>query len=827
MTSLFSRAATVVQTAARLSADVMERAKDSLPGVTHAITARTAPGTSAERIETLLDSRFDVEKLEGLRAVLQLMSQPPAAAPASSSSSPDADAASHYFAHVVKNAVNANPELRRHVYAYVAVYATAHPDLALLCINALQRDLADPNPATRALALRTLAAIHLGPVVPVVSAALLTASKDISPLVRKTAALAVARVAPAIDPDNVADLLDAFLNDREPGVAGAAVQALVAIDPRPESLACLHPHYRRLCDLVVGMDHVAQAATLNALLKYARAFLPPPAALMLGATAPAKGKTKVGAAVAADPDLELLWQAAAALRGSSHAPVLYAAATILSTTATPEYRGDLVDALVLLVAAHPVAQLPALHLALAYAQSYPSDLRPHLSLFRISGADAEPVRALKLRVQVALLSDATAPTVLGDLRHAIYAAESPAAAALLVQLAKRAEWRDRVFPHVLELLTHPNPLLVAQAIVAVKYLFATTSGAAVLAELDTMRARVLTELVRVLPDCTHAAAKATLLYLCGLHLATSPLVRRLLPDLLRITALSFNADADAVKFTALALAGKAKAATHPDPRVAQLAEYILALGRAAAAVEVREKTRLLDAVLDPARPHVDGVRPIDLILGPHALTAATKKSSSTTASSSTARGPLDPALGPWTPIIATDAHVRDPPPAPAAPTVAQPRARSPSPATAAGYRVPLPRSRSVSPVRPALVPGALSAAASSHHYVVNESREEAANREARAARQAQLEAFLGGDSDEEDEDGVEGSEEEVSGADLIEDLLMQAGFDDDDDDDEEEEEVADEVDVAAESGSPAAVAAGEPAGADGFLLTLPAENVWK
>lgn len=60
---------------------------------------------------------------------------------------------SSYFADVVKNVTVPNMELKKLVYMYLTSHASHQPDLALLSVNSFQKDLSDPNPSVRALAV--------------------------------------------------------------------------------------------------------------------------------------------------------------------------------------------------------------------------------------------------------------------------------------------------------------------------------------------------------------------------------------------------------------------------------------------------------------------------------------------------------------------------------------------------------------------------------------------------------------------------------------------------------------------------------------------------
>lgn len=77
---------------------------------------------------------------------------------------------------------------------YILRQAAFEQDLALLAVNMYQKDLRDPNPVIRALAIRTLAGMELDSIVTLVLMSLKTASRDSNWFVRRTVAEALERV---------------------------------------------------------------------------------------------------------------------------------------------------------------------------------------------------------------------------------------------------------------------------------------------------------------------------------------------------------------------------------------------------------------------------------------------------------------------------------------------------------------------------------------------------------------------------------------------------------------------------------------------------------
>lgn len=201
---------------------------------------------------------------------------------------------SNYFPQVVKNVASQNLEIRKLVYIYLLRYAEHEPDLALLSINAFQKDLTDPSPLIRAMALRVLSGIKVPMIGSIVILAIKKCAADLSPYVRKAAALAIPKVyryalVPRffaqvalrayrrLDPTQqpaLITILSSLLRDRSPLSIGSAVIAFESVCPT--RLDLLHQQYRRLCRVLADVDEWGQVDLLNLLLRYARTMLSKP-----------------------------------------------------------------------------------------------------------------------------------------------------------------------------------------------------------------------------------------------------------------------------------------------------------------------------------------------------------------------------------------------------------------------------------------------------------------------------------------------------------------------------------------------------------------------
>ena len=137
---------------------------------------------TAEDVRRLLDSKYSQEKLHGMKSLFGMAALNQSVV--------------GFFPDVVRNVTVENMEVKKLVYMYLVRYAGEQPDLALLSVNAFQRDLSDPNALIRALALRVMAAIRVPLIRPLLLMSVQKCAADSSPHVRKTVANALPNLLP-------------------------------------------------------------------------------------------------------------------------------------------------------------------------------------------------------------------------------------------------------------------------------------------------------------------------------------------------------------------------------------------------------------------------------------------------------------------------------------------------------------------------------------------------------------------------------------------------------------------------------------------------------
>ena len=168
--------------------------------------------------------------------------------------------------------------VRSLVATFILRQATFEPDLALLSVNTFQKDLGDPNPALRALAIRVLAGLELNSISGLVILSLKRSARDSAWYVRRTVAVACAQLCAqnSAQIDSVTPIITSLLADRSALVLGAAAAAFTEIFIPPAHSAStapweiVHPQYHHLCNSLIDADEWGQVSVLELLNLYCR-----------------------------------------------------------------------------------------------------------------------------------------------------------------------------------------------------------------------------------------------------------------------------------------------------------------------------------------------------------------------------------------------------------------------------------------------------------------------------------------------------------------------------------------------------------------------------
>lgn len=575
----------ITENASRLGMRIQETISEHTRDL--AIARGSAPyldGPDDKNIRRHLDSSSDREKLDALKRLVALMSK--------------GRNVSEYFAQVVKNVASSNMEIRKLVYIYLLKYAEQEPDLALLSINTFQRDLSDSNPFIRAMALRVLSGIKVPMIGNIVILAIKKCAADVSPYVRKSAALAIPKCY-SLDANHLPALISiitTLLRDRSPLSIGSVAVAFEAVCPT--RLDLLHQHYRRLCRILIDIDEWGQVDLTNLLLRYARVMLPRP---VVDANA-----------LEIDSDVQLLLSSTEPLLQSRNPAVVMAATRVLYHAGPPSYWSKTVRPLLRLVNQSREVERVVLVYLLIMSRTKPELFVPYCARFSIRRDDFGQVKKVKIQLLMNLLTSDTSQVILCELIDCANDVDDTVVSESIIAIGKCAQSLPNCVPQCLSALTEmiksPHGAVVSNAILVLKTLLQAqiSDPSSTTATQNPMA--IISRLARNIDDIRHTSARACIVWLVGQYAGTGEVLSRLrkvadwAPDVLRKLAKTFKEEASVVKLQCVVLASKLLVLSPEDHTLQLLTRYILNLGRYDQNYDVRDRARMMASLLSGICP---------------------------------------------------------------------------------------------------------------------------------------------------------------------------------------------------------------------------------
>ncbi|CAE6456436.1 unnamed protein product [Rhizoctonia solani] len=508
-----------------------------------------------KQISAQLASNSDRDKLDAMKRLIALVSK--------------GRNVSEFFAQVVVNVASPNLEIRKLVYIYLIRHAASEPDLTLLSINTFQKDLADPSPLIRAMALRVLSAIGVPMTGNVVATGIKKCATDPSPYVRKAAALAIPKCY-ALDISlhgTLLSTLNLLLRNHSPLSVGAVARAFSILCPH--KLELLHPHYRRLCKVLVDADEWGQVELLDLLGRYARTMLSRPVEglkELVGKNAESTDDVEKFlddappiSFEALDPDLLLLLKSSENLLHSRNPAVVLSVARIYWYIAPSSYRPKIVAPLLRLLHVSPEVERVVVENLGIIAQEQPDYVYNEDERFGRAAADA-----------------------IGRCARAVSDASGQCVAALL------------------SLSDSGDDTATTASVLSFRTLLQTQP--------DSTIVEVVQALARRVEDIKHPEARACVVWLTGQYAGNlagtasrSPFaiegIAEWAPDVLRIMAKRFTTESDEPKLATLTLAAKLVTLNPHSAVLQKLGSYVLALARWDTSYDVRDRARWIGGLV--------------------------------------------------------------------------------------------------------------------------------------------------------------------------------------------------------------------------------------
>ena len=467
-----------------------------------------------------------------------------------------------FFSSIVKNVASPNIEVKKLVYIYLLHYAESEPDLALLSINTIQKSLTDQNPQVRALALRVMSGIRVPVISQIVSLGIKRGSGDMSPYVRKAAALAIPKCY-RLDTNTLPQLLEVLsilLGDKQYYVVGSAVMAFLEVCP--DRIDIVHKHYRGILRKLVDMDEWSQLATLRLMTVYARKCFPRRTQRVR------KSGTKgfygdegsdEGDAVSReevqllDPDLELLLKACKSLLLSRNSAVIIAVVRCFLHLGTPEYTDSAIGPLVALLRSPQDVQHIALYNVVSVCLIRPEAFVTYASHFFVHAADAPQVWRLKLEILTLIFPYCgihMKGIILSELEHFTRASDGEQVRESVRAVGRCAQNDSTASTRCLRLLLNqissPDGNLVAESLTVIRHLIQQDPSS---------HTRTIVRLAKNLDTTTNPEARASIIWLVGEFAGVAD-EENIAPDVLRILAKGFANESEAAKLQIVLLAAK-------------------------------------------------------------------------------------------------------------------------------------------------------------------------------------------------------------------------------------------------------------------------------
>ncbi|KAK4574878.1 AP-3 complex subunit beta [Recurvomyces mirabilis] len=544
-----SRISSLLETARDLT---LEAARDAGP-------RKPTKPLPVQQIKKLLDSRTERDVLDGLRRVISMQyANPP-------------QPTLTFFAAVLKTLSTPYPSTRPLVYNYLIHHAELDPDTALLSINTVQKSLSDANPRVRAMALKTMSGIRIPMISQIVSLAVKKGVSDLSPLVRKAAALACVKCV-RLDENTrpqVEEYLATLLLDKQYYVAGAAVQAFMEVCP--ERLDLIHPTYRRLCKMVVDMDEWGQLAMLRLIPVYARKCFPRRTKRVRRAqTREEKAKdfyedlepqeeeeAEYEEVEVMDPDLELFLASIQPLLQSRNSAVIIAVTRAYLYLSPQTHLPHAIGPLIALLRSPQDIQQVALHNILQVCIYDPKPFAPYIRHFLIRSTEPSQIRTLKLELLTLLFPHCgkeVQDLILAELEHFSHGhdpelvRESVRAIGRCAQVSS-ARTSRRCLSLLLKQVHSADSNLVGEAIEVIRHLIQRSP--------DEHRKTVV-RLAKNLDTLVSPSARASIIWLVGefAGMRGNADEESIAADVLRILVKGYADEKDEVKGQIVLLAAK-------------------------------------------------------------------------------------------------------------------------------------------------------------------------------------------------------------------------------------------------------------------------------
>ncbi|GAA5949390.1 hypothetical protein JCM3765_003393 [Sporobolomyces pararoseus] len=535
-----------------------------------------------EETKRMLASKRESERTEGLKRVIAMMTKN---LPVTS-----------FFPLVTSLLSPTTPLQSRSLISLYIIHCASHaPELALLSINAYQKDLSDPNPIVRAGAISTLSRMQLDDIRELVGMAVQKGCRDTSWYVRRATADALKALYVADqNRDNLESLvptLKVLLDSATPLTIGATISTWEELCPTRWEL--IHGNYRKFANLLMDTEEWGQTALLRMFVRYGRTFFLDPTTT---------GKL--------DSDAELVIKSATPLLNHLNPAVVSAVIKLHYYLGLPDRQSRIVKPLLRLLHGSPEIAAAALEDCALIVEQRPDLFVDYLSSFFVKFSDPPESRRTRLKIIVALTNESNIRIVLKELLKDVTDLDDKFSSDAVTAIGTCAQRVPAVsgdcLKTLIKLLRSKHEPTIASSILVLRSLLLSSSFPA-----STSRTSIITRLVSHLHSgqIRDPTAKATVYWLIGQCVREDGeklLKEGCAADVVRLGAKNFPQEAIPAKLQLLTLSAKVLIISHLSPLTPHLRPlsllftYLATLARYDLAYEVRDRARFLSGLMDSA-----------------------------------------------------------------------------------------------------------------------------------------------------------------------------------------------------------------------------------
>ncbi|KAI5474955.1 AP-3 complex subunit beta-2 [Pseudohyphozyma bogoriensis] len=528
-----------------------------------------------EETKRMLASKRESERMEGLKRVTAMMTKN---LPVTS-----------FFPLVTSLLSPSTPlQARTLISLYIVHCASTSPELALLSINAYQKDLSDPNPIVRAGAIRTLSSMGLDDIRSLVGVALTKGARDGAWFVRRATADAVSALwkkdKSVENRNQLIPTLVVLLQGASPLTIGSALAAWEEVCPGRWDL--VHPEYRKWAKMVMDVEEWGQCVLLRVLTRYGRTFFRDP-----------------DVAGEVDVDAELVLKASEPLLQHINPSVVSAVIKLHYYLSPVKRQGIVIKPLIRLLSGAPEAQTVALEDCLVVAEQRPDLLTNHVTELFARASDSLPTKRLRLRILAALANDSNVKILLKEFLFYVKDWDDSFSAEAIAAIGACAKRVPAVSAEctktLIKLAQGKSDAVIAQSVLVLRSLLRSTNLPGLIS-----RPTIIRKLVLLLEAGRIKApvARANIYWLVGQY-AAEGLYDTVAPDAVRLGVKGFAEESIGAKLQLLTLAAKTLVLSHLSPLtpnlrpLALLFSYLTTLARYDLAYKVRDRARFLKGLL--------------------------------------------------------------------------------------------------------------------------------------------------------------------------------------------------------------------------------------